>query len=153
MSKVLSIPAGKTFQIIEDHLVHAFPNTQKYKLESYVTFRKQHSIMTDLYTVENAVVFDPNHDEIDYVTKDVGKEEKERITAYVKDRKMSKMGFDKPDTPYVFWLLKWELSLPHEPRPEKGNPTHVYYNYEELVNGDRFVTSASSRKNGLTSKE
>ncbi|MFA9556778.1 hypothetical protein ACERII_05710 [Evansella sp. AB-rgal1] len=144
MLRVLSLAVGKSFKMVEEYQVHAFPYPRTYKFD-YVTFRKPGSIMTDLYTVYNTVVFDPINDDITEATNDLPKEEKARIVAYVDMRKKTRLGFSDSDTPYIFWVLKWEESLEHKPRLERGHANPVYYRYEDLVSGDRIVIAASKR--------
>jgi hypothetical protein len=142
---ILSIPAGGTIKIINEYMIHSYPHPRPYKLDSYVTFRPKGSVMDRIYSVQKEVVLVPNSDDIEESIKHLQEDEKQRIKAYIRNRKLG-FGFEKPNHPYMFWILKLEMTLDHNPRPVKGYASHVYFSYDELTSGKQYVTISSSKK-------
>ncbi|WP_138419693.1 hypothetical protein [Aquibacillus sediminis] len=60
---------------------------------------------------------------------------------YISDRRLG-FGFEKPNTDYMFWILEEAEVLPHRPRSVKSLPSHVYFTYDELVDGKERVRLA-----------
>jgi hypothetical protein len=142
---VLSIPASGTIKLINNYMVHAFPHPRSYKLDNYVTFREKGSFMERMFTLQNTVVFNPFNDEIEEAIKYLEEEDKVRIISYVSNRKKA-FGFNTPNHPYMFWILKLHQILNHTPRPIYGYSGHVYFSYNELTSGKNIVSIFSKNK-------
>lgn len=141
---VLSIPASHSIDLIKKYMIYAYPHPRTYNIDSYVTFRKKGGAMENLYTVHNTVLFNPITNNMKEAVKHLSKEEQERITGYVEERKNG-IGFPKSDQPFIFWILKLEKPLSHEPRPERNYLNFVYFTYEELTAGKQIVSIASKK--------
>ncbi|WP_235932374.1 HNH endonuclease [Priestia flexa] len=148
MNKVLSIPAASTFHLIKKYHIHAFPHPRSYDYSYLVTFRKKGGIMEELYKVEKAVRLNMEdefiYDKIQHFDNSI----QNRIKNYIIERKKDFV-FEKPD--FMFWVLKKEDSLLHEPQTTKPYNNHVYFNYQELHSGKKHVNIASKEENNHVS--
>lgn len=141
MKEVLSIPAGGTFSNIKAYNIHAFPYPRTYMEAQYVTFRAPNGGQMDmLYSVIDHIVLDPFSDNIANLISDFDNKSKDRMINYIAARKTTKLGFEKKDSMYTFYILKEEQNLPHKPRPQGRNTVgHTYYTYEEITCGNEEV--------------
>lgn len=140
--RVLSIPAGGTFQLIKNYEVHAFPNPRSYDYSGYVTFRRKGGIMESLYSVEKTIVINLEEDWLEQFSH---LEDKiiDRLNKYIIEREKH-FGFSKPE--FMFWILEKIEDLYHEPRPVQGYNNHVYFSYEEITSGKGIVIIDSNKK-------
>lgn len=140
--RVLSIPAGGSFVLIDKYSIHAFPHPRSYDYAGLVTFRKKGGFMESLYHVENTVTVDFDSEkwseEINYLDESI----KVRIMDYIQERK-SGIGFNERE--YMFWVLKMDKKLVHEPRPIQNYNNHVYFNYDGLTSGQEIVAIDSKK--------
>jgi hypothetical protein len=135
---VLSIPASGTIKLINNYMVHAFPHPRSYKLDNYVTFREKGSFMERMFTLQNTVVFNPFNDEIEEAIKYLEEEDKVRIISYVSNRKKA-FGFNTPNNPYMFWILKLHQILNHTPRPMDTVAMSIFHTMNLLVGKILFL--------------
>jgi hypothetical protein len=134
--RVLSIPAAKTIELIEKHFIHAFPNPRSYDFSGYVTFRKKGGVMKNLYSVKQTIIIDFSDKGWRERIKNLDENVVERITRYI-DGRASDFGFEKPN--FMFWVLKLEEELLHEPQSVQNYNNHVYFRYEDICSGKKTV--------------
>ncbi len=144
MREVLSIPAGETIQNIKVYMVHAYPHPRNYMKSQYVTFRAPKGGKMDmLYTIENEIVLDPRKQDVEGELTHLDKDSKERILGYIQARNATRFGFER-DGYYMFYILKEEEPLFHNPRPKgKNTAGHSYYTYDEITSGKTEITIQS----------
>src|SRR5205823_9277679 len=99
---VLSVPAGKTYAIICDHLVYSCPAAYTYKPTSMICFRTAPPAckMERVFTIQQIVEADPRDIP---GTSNAESLVRSRIAAYVSDARPSGV-LAKPG-PYRFYLL------------------------------------------------
>lgn len=140
--RVLSIPAGGTFELIKKYGVHAFPNPRSYDYTGYVTFRKKGGIMENLYSVQKTIIINLKENWLGELSR-LDENIASRIKSYITERKED-FGFNKPE--FMFWILQREEKLLHEPRPVQIYNNHVYFSYEEITSGKSIVIIQSNKK-------
>ncbi|WP_048718554.1 hypothetical protein [Bacillus sp. MB2021] len=146
--EILSVPAGKTFEVITNYHIHACPDTPSYNYRDplFITFRqKGGGVMNKLYKIEDILILAPENLS---VLKDISESDflyKERLLAYIQERK-SGHGFKRNDT-YRFYILSENdhISLSHNPRPEKNNAGGWYYTLSEMLSGRQVVFTDSKQ--------
>ena len=143
MLRVLSIPAGSTFDIIKEYEIHAFPNPRPYDYSGLVTFRKRGGIMENLYSVLQTIIIDVSVPERLESISGLDENTIQRLKGYIGDRERD-FGFSKPS--FMFWVLKKEEDLVHDPRPVQNYNNHVYFLYDEICSGKEIVTIDSKKK-------
>ena len=141
--RVLSIPAGGTFELIKEYQIHSFPNPRSYDFSGLVTFRKKGGIMESLYSVQQTIVIDVHHKDWLEDIKVLDRNIQDRIKGYIEERKRN-FGFSKPN--FMFWILSKEKDLLHEPHPVQNYNNHVYFMYEEICSGEKIVAIDSKKK-------
>jgi hypothetical protein len=142
MDKVLSIPASSTFHLIKKYNIHAFPHPRTYDYSNLVTFRKKGGIMEELYIVDSTVLLNMEDEFIYDNIQHFDTSLQNRIKQYIIERKRDFV-FEKPD--FMFWVLKKEESLVHEPQTTKSYNGHVYFDYKELLSGKKYVSISSDK--------
>lgn len=137
--EILSVPAGKTFNEITNHHIHACPLSYNYRDSLFITFRQKGGIMDKLYKIEHILELDPSNHSIHQIVRDRGLPYEQRLLSYLKDR-IAGYGFTH-DEQYRFYILSEEeyISLPHKPHPEKNNVGPRYYTLAELLSGREIV--------------
>lgn len=140
--EVLSLPAGKTAEIVNKYFIHAHPNKLSYNYKSsiFIAFRKSNGGRMDrLYQVKEKIILNPHNAMMLNEDLDDDIKYKARIMNYVNERKKG-MGFEDEGT-YVFYILNKTnyIDLKHEPRPENNNPGGRYYKLSELLSGREIV--------------
>jgi len=140
---VLSIPAGRTFTLVEKHKIHACPDTSDYNYRParYMAFRKSGGEMDALYPFEQVLTVDPyDATTVGNLEGDVGK----RIVAYIEERHRT-AGFRHQGEKYKFYNLLEEskVDLPHRPQMVPNGRGHCYFTLEEMLSGKKVVQLAS----------
>lgn len=140
---VLSIPAGRTFALVEKYKIHACPDTSayNYRLARYMAFRKSGGEMDALYPFEQVLTVDPyDAATIESLDEGVG----ERIIAYIEERHRT-AGFRHLGKRYRFYNLLEEskVDLPHHPQMVPNGQNHCYFTLEELLSGRKVVQVSS----------
>lgn len=140
--EVLSVPAGKTFDLISKFYIHACPNSYPYKTPLYMTFRKKGGEMDTLYQIEDIVIINPSEDSYKTIIEKSTIKEKDRIQNYILQRK-AEWRFKAKDEDYRFYILskKREIKLPH--KPKIINSGHCYFSLAELLCGEKDVVVES----------
>lgn len=140
---VLSIPAGRTFTLVEKFKIHACPDTidYNYRPARYMTFRKPGGEMDALYPFEQVLTVDPyDAPAVENLEDDVGK----RIVAYIEERHRT-VGFRHRGEKYRFYNLleENEVDLPHRPQMVPNGRGYCYFTLEEMLSGKKVVQIAS----------
>lgn len=140
--EVLSVPAGKTLEIIEEYNIHSCPNTQNYNYKSslFITFRKKNGgQMKTLYGIDDVIILNPHNLSQIESLKEMGFVYTDRVINYIEKRKQG-LGFDKGEE-YRFYILseKNKIELPHAPKPRANNPGGWYYSLSEMLNGKEYI--------------
>lgn len=144
--EILSVPAGKTFEEINKHHIHACPNTPPYNYRDplFIAFRqKGGGVMDKLYKIDDIFVLSPENTSVLKVIEETDLSYKERLLAYIADRKIGH-GFKKNDM-YRFYVLSEaeHISLHHHPHPQVNNSGGWYYTLTEMLSGRQTVYTDS----------
>ena len=141
MKEVLSVPGGKTQEIIKEYLVHAHPYPRSYKVAQYMTIREKGGIMDTLYTVQSEFVLRPLSNDWENSISLFNEDTQKRLKGYIAARSKD-FGFDEKDE-YKFYLLNVERELNHLPRTSGPLHGHTYFTVGELTRGREIVLSES----------
>lgn len=146
--KVLSVPAGGTYKLIERYSVHAFPESRTYAYQDnkYITFRQKNGgKMKKIHTIVKTFYLDPESTNSIEELKGITQDEISRITKYIEERKTN-FAFDQASV-YTFMILSESegVDLPHEPRPERNNTGPRYYWLKDLTEGKTIVETISTQ--------
>lgn len=141
--EVLSIPAGKTIDLIEKYNIYVCPDNRdySYKKSLFLSFRaKNGGEMKKLYKIEDILVFNIVDFENSQKNIDLSLGVLERISNYISSYKEQ---FENNNDSFFtdnmrFYILSEneniELSL--KPKPEKNNSKHSYYTLKEILTLD-----------------
>lgn len=140
--RVLSIPAGGTLEIIKKCSVHAFPYPRSYDYTGLVAFRRAGGYMDELYSVNQTIMIDFGAESWKDALKHLGQNFRRSILEYIRLRETG-YGFLK--ICYMFWILRREEVLLHEPKPPQNYSNHVYFEYDEISSGKEIVTIESNK--------
>lgn len=138
--EVLSVAAGKTFDIINKYNIHACPSSYSYKTPIYITFRnKGGGSMDTLYKIDDILLLNPNNGSYKTMLENSNFEYSERLLGYIEERK-SKWMFEKSED-YRFYILSEteQITLKHHPKPKANNTGARYYSFAELLSGEPIV--------------
>lgn len=151
--EVLSIPAGSTFDLINEYHIHACPNTSKYSYKDalFITFRNSGGgEMSKLYKIKNVFCFSPNNEaQLMSLSEQIvtDGDDIDRLLQYIEKRKEGKLKFEKADE-YRFYILSKKndengndenIELMHKPRPKTNNAGGWYYTLSEILSGKKVV--------------
>lgn len=143
--EVLSVAAGKTYELTKNYFVHACPHTAKgfsYKTPIYITFRSSGGgEMEFLYKIDEIVVLDPLSPSLNVLLEGVQIDFATRIKEYISNRINGGYGFNHPGEEYRFYNLcsKDVIHLKHLPKPLINNSGARYYSIAELIKGEKVV--------------
>ncbi|MGM0898312.1 MAG: hypothetical protein ACQEV0_10440 [Bacillota bacterium] len=141
MKEVLSVPGGKTQEIIKKYLIHAHPHPRSYKTAKYMAIRERGGIMDTLYTIQSELVLRPLDNDWEKSISTFNEDTQKRLKDYISAR-ANDFGFDEKDE-YKFYLLDVERELNHLPRSSVTLPGHTYFTLGELTSGRKIVLSES----------
>lgn len=147
--EVLSVSAGKTYDVIHEYCIHACPNTSNYNYKKplFITFRKSHGgMMERLYKIEDEIVLDPHSPHVEDEIKNSNYKFQRRLINYIKDRK-KEWKFEVQEK-FKFYILSeiGQIELKHCPKPKGGNgPGPRYYSLSELLSGKKEVVVESNK--------
>jgi len=144
--EVLSIPAGKTIELVEKHLVYECPNTKyyQYKKPIFLAFRKSGGgEMSQLYKIEEIIVLNPTvESEIEVIKdSDLDSQIKNRLLKFIKNN-----GYDDElDHEKRFYILSDDeiIDLPNNPKPKINNSKFTYYRLSDMLT--KTVVSPASK--------
>lgn len=142
--EILSVPAGKTFDVITKYHIHACPDTASYNYRDplFITFRQSKGgVMEKLYKIEDIIILAPMNKSVLKDVADSNDKYADRLLNYIRERTIAH-GFNKNVT-YKFYILSEEefISLDHKPRPEKNNAGGWYYTLTEMLSKKEIVNT------------
>ena len=144
--EVLSIPAGKTINLVEKHLIYECPDKEEYRYKKpiFITFRdKGGGVMRKLYKIEDILVFNPT------INSDI-----DRVNDYLKDARIkNRLKNYIYDSIYEdseekrFYILSAEeiIQLNNMPKPERNNAKFTYYRLFDILT--KNIVKPASRFN------
>lgn len=144
--EVLSVSAGKTFNIIKKYNIHACPSSYSYQSPIFITFRnKGGGNMDTLYKIDDILLLNPHDSSYRTVLENSKLKYSKRLLDYIEERK-SKWKFEKNEE-YRFYVLSENelISLKHRPRPSVNNQGQRYYTLAEMLSGKPEVKVVSMR--------
>jgi hypothetical protein len=135
--EVLSIPAGDTYNLVQNYNVYACPNNKNYsyKQSIFVTFREQDSEMTNLYKIEDIIILNPSIQEelraLQNSTLPQGTIN--RILNYIRNDNRGNNNEEKR-----FYILSTTEIIPldHNPRPDRIIQKHTYFTLKDILTKD-----------------
>jgi hypothetical protein len=139
LDPVLSVPAGKTYDLILEHFIYSCPDTEPFKHEStnFITFRTAEGKMERIFGILGTVTLNPIDIE---ATFSIPEDLRDRIKGYVGVAR--NRGVMKHDGEYRFYILRDDavVDLPHTPSTLERLPGPAYFTIDELTRGDQTVT-------------
>ncbi|HRP91075.1 MAG TPA: hypothetical protein PKX92_13670 [Edaphocola sp.] len=134
--EVLSIPAGKSLTLVQQHNIYVCPDTKNYnyKRPLFVTFRQANGgVMDKLYKIEDIIILNPtNPNEIqslkDSTYPDIVKT---RISNY-----LSATNYNTPinyDERFYILSETESIDLSLKPKPQRNNAKFTYYTLKEIL--------------------
>lgn len=135
---VISVPAGRTFDLVKEFGVYICPNTQKYNYKNtlYMTFRRHGGIMEMLYSVKRLYTLRCDEEELEQLEMPAA--HREAILAYLKKAGENHPG--KSNEMQVYILDKnHTIQLPAGTKPisSRGMAGHCYYRLSDMLNGEQ----------------
>lgn len=137
--EILSIPAGKTIDLIKKYHIYVCPNSNDYSYKDalFMAFRASGGgRMEKLYKVDETIILNlsdtlqelENFDLDATIIKRIHGYVDEHLAIHEKDERI------KVDEMRVYILSQHEtIELPLNPRPEKSNAKHTYYTLKEML--------------------
>lgn len=141
---VISVPAGKSYAIINQHLIYSCPAAYTYKSTPLITFRTAPPAakMEKVFTIEQIVSANPT--DIEGTCK-VEPDLRSRIATYVSAARPAGV-LNRPGI-YRFYILSRSnvLMLPHAPKPDEPSKGLLYFSLGDLQSGNPTVTPLPPR--------
>jgi len=143
--EVLSIPAGKSLTMVQQHNIYVCPDTKNYnyKRPLFVTFRQANGgVMDKLYKIEDIIILNPtNQNEVQALKDSTYPDSiKTRISNY-----LTAANYNTPiDYDEKFYILSEteSIDLNLNPRPQRNNAKFTYYTLKEILT-NQIVTPES----------
>ena len=136
---VLSVPAGRSYDLILEHFIYSCPDTPAYAYDDteLIAFRTAEGHMEKLFRINRIVGFDPRDIEATY---DVPQNIRERISGYL--TVAANCGILDTTGRYRFYILNEDgvKPLPHAPRASERLKGAHYFTHAELTAGRVIVT-------------
>jgi hypothetical protein len=137
-STVLSVPAGKSYDFIFEHLIYSCPvaPAYEYKDAELIAFRRASGHMEQVLTIGKIHTLRPEDIDAEYSIRE---EERARISAYITVARKSGV-LDKGDS-FRFYILGDEpvAMLPHRPAPKSPLKGAAYFRLADLTSGNPAV--------------
>lgn len=136
--EVISVPAGRTFDLVKRFGVYICPNTQRYNYRNtlYMTFRPRGGIMETLYPVKELYILRCNEEELNQL--EMQESHRQAILSYLKNA-----GDNHPkqsDEMRVYILDQDKtIQLPRGTKPlrTRGMANHCYYYLADMLDAER----------------
>lgn len=145
--EVLSIPAGKSLAMVQQHNIYVCPDTKNYnyKRPLFVTFRQANGgVMDKLYKIEDIIILNStNQNEVQALKDSTYSDNfKTRITNYINVAYCN----TQIDYDQRFYILSEteSIDLSLNPRPQKNNAKFTYYTLKEILT-KQIVTPESQQ--------
>lgn len=140
--EVLSIPAGKTFELVEKYSIYECPDqaAYNYKKSLFITFRNTGGgVMNKLYKIEDILIFNPTiESELQRVREmDLSEDIKNRLFGYISE---SGYGSDL-DHDKKFYILSTNeiIELKNQPHPKVNNAKFSYYRLCDILTESEVI--------------
>ena len=140
--EVLSIPAGKSINLVNKYKIYVCPDSSayNYKKSIFVSFRnKGGGVMDKLFKIEDILVFNPTiKSELQRVNDiELPESVKKRIFGYIKEAKFQK----EKDDVKKFFILSMDqiIELKHNPHPKKNNAKFSYYTLSDILTKEEVI--------------
>jgi hypothetical protein len=135
-SIVLSVPAGKSYDLVLEHFIYSCPISYNYRSTDLITFRTAEGLMEKLFTISRVVKLNPLDIDASFGVPD---EILQRIRGYL-GVAQNRGVLDRPGE-YRFYLLDEEsaICLPHQPRARTRLQGAAYFQKCSLLSGERYV--------------
>jgi hypothetical protein len=146
MDDVISVPAGRTFDLIAAHSIHACPDAYRYARDArYMAFRAKGGRIDALFPV--ARVFERINPRSGAGLEGVPKADRQRIQRYINERGKFRHNDEAPSATYRFYMLARHerIELP-DPIEFPGQQGHRYHSFEDLglnAAGEPYVPAPS----------
>ena len=137
--EVISIPAGKTFDLVKEFGVYICPNTRDYNYKNtlYMTFRRSGGIMETLYPVKALYVL--RCDEAELNQLEMQESHRQAILSYLKAA--GKNHPEKSSGMRVYILDQGQsIQLPQGTKPQittQGMSKYCYYSLADMLDAKR----------------
>jgi hypothetical protein len=134
---VLSVPAGKSYDLILEHFVYSCPDNYQYDETRVITFRTAQDRMERLFSIGQVIRLDPR--DID-AAFEVPTQIRERIKGYISVA--HSRGILEAVGPYRFYILAEDavVELLHAPRTRDHLKGAHYFTTAELTSGTELVS-------------
>jgi hypothetical protein len=136
--EVLSLPAGKTSDLIQKHKVYsckANSRNAKDKRPLFMAFREKGGAMSTLYKLEYSVRMDPKApnaiEKLENSDADPG--HIKRIKEYLESFPRLEESFPAEDYTFYVFSTDCNIDLPNKPRPAKNNTPLTYYTLKQML--------------------
>ncbi|GAU09288.1 hypothetical protein [Desulfoplanes formicivorans] len=141
--EVLSIPAGKTIDLVQKYLIYECPDRKEYRYKKtiFVTFRANGGgTMEKLYKIKDVIVFNPTlKSDIDRANEYINdKKINERLNKFISESNY------KDSEEKKFYILADDevIELKNKPRPARNNVKFTYYRLADILT-QKIVKPAS----------
>jgi hypothetical protein len=143
--EVLSIPAGKSLELVEQYNIYVCPDTKNYnyKKSIFVGFRKAGGgVMERLYKIEYIIILNPTiENEVETFKNSIyPKDVKTRILNYIQTANYN-TPIDFDEKFYVLSLTE-TIELNNKPRPQRNNAKFTYYTLSEVLSKEIIVPAS-----------
>ncbi len=154
--EVLSVAAGATINLVQQHQVYVCPDTPAYNYRKsiFMAFRAQQGIMKDLYRVLDVVIINPlNPGELRaFQNSSYDQSMKQQILNYIAAAPSRGNTAAFTNTPQRFYVLDAStIPLPNAPRPKRNNPGARYYCLHDILT-KKVVTPCSTSPSSTPTK-
>jgi hypothetical protein len=133
--KVLSVPAGISYEFLLKHRIYSCPDSYKYESVRLISPRTAEGVMENIFTIRRILTADPEH----LKQANLSDDDRSRIAAYISDAHPT--GILKDDGEFRFYILDAEpTTLKHRPRPPVRLDGAHYFWTDRLTDGSEVVT-------------
>jgi hypothetical protein len=139
---VLSVPAGKIYDLIFEHLIYSCPGSPAYQYADteLITFRTAAGRMAQILKIQKIYTVRPEDLAAEF---SIPEDHRTRIAAYITAARKSGV-LEKPGV-YRFYILDDEpvATLPHRPTPKTQIKGAAYFTMTQLTSGAPIVVPIS----------
>jgi hypothetical protein len=136
---VLSVPTGKSFDLVMEHLIYSCPDTPPYAYEQteLITLRTAEDKMEKIFHIKKVVRCPPMDVEATY---EIPIPIRKRLMGYIPVAQHRGI-LTNPRQPYRFYILDEDgfTRLPHTPHTATRSKGAVYFTLAELTAGRPIV--------------
>lgn len=137
--KVLSVPAGISYELIQKHRIYSCPDSYNYQSVRLISPRTAEGFMENIFTIRRIHTADPKHLE----QAELSDDDRSRIAAYISDAQptgiLNRSGEFRFNI-FRFYILDAEpTTLKHCPRPPERLDGAHYFLIDRLTDGTMVV--------------